>query len=222
LGLPPTLAFAHPTALLLLLALPAVWWLQARQPYSAGAARRLALALRLGLTTLLALGLAQPAVSWPTDRAAVVFLLDGSDSVTPQAREQALDWIAAARQSMRPSDLATVVRFGARPVVEGVGETARVDGTATDLAGALRLAGGLLPADGGRQVVLLSDGQVGSGAARGAAVEEALRLASRGIRLDAVPLERMGGLADARVEAVEAPDRVREDALASASGPTTV
>ena len=210
LGLPPALAFAHPTALLLLLALPAVWRLQARQPYSGSAARRLALALRLGLTTLLALGLAQPAVSWPTDRAAVVFLLDGSDSVTPQARQHALDWIAAARQSMQPADLATVVRFGARPVVEELGKTARVDGTATDLAGALRLAGGLLPADGGRQVVLLSDGQAGSGSARDAAVEEALRLASRGIRLDAVPLERLGGLVDARVEAVEAPARVRE------------
>src|SRR5436305_1564628 len=111
----PGLSFDRPLALLLLLLLPLVPWLAraALAPLPAPQ-RTVALRLRLALTALLALALTEPSLAISSPRLAVVFVLDGSNSLTPQQQAWDRDWVRRAVAQMQPQDRWAAIEFGGR------------------------------------------------------------------------------------------------------------
>ncbi len=174
--------------------------------------RKTAAAGRILAAGLLVLALIGVPISRPADDVATVFLLDASDSLGPTGREAAADFVRQAIDTRPGSASSAVVVFGNDARVElplGTDELGRprvvVDATQTDLAGALRLAGAVMPANSRRRVVLVSDGRP----TKGDAATEAKSLAARGIQVD-VHTINAGDSIDAAVSSVNAPDRARE------------
>lgn len=154
--------------LLLLLALPVLWWGWRRSLASLPAGRsRLSLMVRVLLLLLVTLGLAGIDLPGRTNQLAVLFLVDRSRSVSETGEAAARDFLAAAQASRPPGARAGVLEFAAgSEVVVPLGsgelslppETRIEDRESSDLAGALEVASALLPADAERRIVLLSDG----------------------------------------------------------------
>lgn len=186
------MSFTNPGALWLFLLLPllaAIGW-----PRVAYRRRRdvLSLAVRLLLVALLVVGLAGIQVQQAADNLAVVFLVDVSDSMTPQMRSGALDTVRAASATMGERDQGAVVLFGANALVE-IPMTDRLELVQagadpvrlnTDLAEAMRLGLALFPADAAKRMVILSDGKQ----TVGDAAEVARLAAATGVQIDVVPL----------------------------------
>src|SRR5258708_5286926 len=173
--------------------------------------RRLILACRTALFTLIILALAGTAWSQPVARESVVFVRDISASTGPQSAfiEQ---WITSALRHKRPDDQVGIVAVGRNALVEQSVSTqidfthfeSTPDTNFTDLSAGLRLAAAILPADSQRRIVLLSDGQQNLGNAQ----QEAQLLQEQGIRLDiiAVPASNSN---EARIDALDAPTELR-------------
>jgi uncharacterized membrane protein len=186
--------FATPAALLLALLIPFfVWYGLPRLPYRR---RRdtVSLILRLIIVTLIILSLAGLQTVQASDKLAVVFLVDASDSIDAAARAQAEQYIREAMARMTPNDRAGVVVFGKNALVErpvsaakefsGIASTPiRLD---TNIAEAIRLGLAMFPADAARRLVILSDGVE----TLGNAVEAARLAAALGVQIDIVPLRR--------------------------------
>ncbi len=212
------LSFIYPPALLLLVLLLLFWlfaWL-ARAPNLArlGRGRYLTLvALRSLMVAALILAMAGVQLVRAVEDTAVLFLIDGSDSVSPAQRQAALDYVNRAVAAADPGDRAAMVLFGAEPAVERAAEaaapirrlTSLVTGSRTNIAEALQLGLALLPADAQRRVVLLSDGAEN----QGRATTVAQLLALRAIPIEVVRLPRERG-PDLLITAVEAPTTARE------------
>ncbi len=213
-----TLTVLFPAALVLLALLP-LFWLFAWATWAVnvarlGRARYLTLVL---LRTLIFAGLilafAGAQITRAVDDTAVVFLIDGSDSLSPALREQAIDYVNSALTAADPDDQAAVVVFGAAAAVERamtppapLGRLTSVVSTSrTNVAEAIQLGLALLPGDIQKRMVLLSDGGENSGRAA-----EAARIAAlRGIPLDVVPLAGERG-ADALLSGIDVPATARE------------
>ena len=143
---------------------------------------------------------------------AVAFLIDVSDSVGASGRDQALQFVREALQSMRSdgNDKAAVVVFGADAQVERglsavkeLGDiSTQVRTAGTNIEGAIRLGLSLLPNDYAKRLVLLSDGKQTIGDADAAA--RLVRAVNA--RLDVFPLQVKQG-PDAAIERVDAPQR---------------
>jgi uncharacterized membrane protein len=168
------MSFANPAWLLLLGAIPALWWFS-RQRFARRHRRDLAsVALRSVIVLLLALALAGAQISQRVDRLAVIFLADQSDSMSNEALAEGSAFIRDAVASKPPDDLWTTVAFGADARPDGELTTSSdvrqlrssVDGTQTNIANALNVAIGMFPADAAQRIVLLSDGQETLGDAR--------------------------------------------------------
>ena len=178
-----------------------------RRQWRAGLATRGAIALCL-LGALLGVSLPRGGGG-----VATVFLIDGSDSLGAGGREEALAWVRQALGNQPRGSRAGVVLFGGDARVEvTLGAQARlgdaavqIDATRTNLAGALRLAGALLPADARRRVVLVSDGR----ATEGDAATEARRLKEDGVDLDIHAVAGATG-PDAAVARLDAPNLARK------------
>lgn len=184
----------------LALALPALLWLlwvdgRSQQPMPDGR-RRALLVTRAVLVVVGLAALAGPARELRSDRQAVVMVLDHSLSMGEEGLERVME---AGRQLERrlPSgvDVGWVAAGARAEVMAAPGVTGAEDlepwtdwmaehGGQTDLAAALRLAGGLFPAGTSRHVVLLTDGLETRGNLRSAAAEAAVR----GIQVHAVPV----------------------------------
>ena len=195
-----------------LFALPmaaAIWWTGRGQGRPAN---RWAARLRAGAVAALILALAGPAWQAAGRSVDVVFLVDGSDSLSGAAREQARDWIREALGARREGDRAALALFGRDARLEHAlreeavaPDTAVVvDPSATDLSRALRLGQGVLGSSNRRRAVLLTDGRETEGDAAATAAE----LAAAGVGVDVVLLDAAGS-ADVLVESVDAPARVR-------------
>ncbi|MDX2176686.1 MAG: hypothetical protein SF028_09450 [Candidatus Sumerlaeia bacterium] len=208
--------FAAPEYLVLLLALPLLWWL-ARGLRGLGAGRRrLVVAVRTALAALLALALAQLEFTRRSELLSVYYLIDQSDSVPQEQIETSARLIQEFSRSMTARDEAGMVVFGATPSLESAaargfefdGRIASVvDRTRSDISGAVRLAMAAFPADRMRRIVLFSDGNENSGNAL-----EAARLAgANGIPLDVVPL-RYNKSQDVSIEKVVVPQQTATDA----------
>lgn len=150
----------------------------------------------------------------PIDRVTTVFLLDGSDSVAPARRAEALTYINAALATARPGDRGAVVLFGQNALVERAPSdplviprvNSAVIASRTSIADALQLGMALFPADAQKRLVLLSDGRENLGRAA-----EIARLAAvRGIPIDSLPLADLQG-ADVQVVTLDGPDTAREN-----------
>jgi uncharacterized membrane protein len=161
------MSFATPIALILLISIPFVLYLGWPRMRFRRSRDIASLVLRTVIVLCLVLALAGAQVARSADRLAVVFLVDVSDSVGQAAREAELDYVRQALPRMGPDDLAGVVLFGAKAVVErplsNVRELGPVQSTPpsgnTNLAEAVRLALGMFSADTARRIVVLSDGR---------------------------------------------------------------
>lgn len=186
--------FTHPAYLVLLPPLVYFAWRLMRASLAdlPAGRKRLALGLRVGIICLVVIAVSGPQIVRPSTRLAVTFVLDISDSVPAEKREQALDYIRRAAKSKRENDYIGVVVFGADASVELAPTTAgkidrvySVPSTSyTDVAQALGLAVASFPADASKRIVLLSDGNENLGKA----LDQAAMADSEGITIDTVPL----------------------------------
>lgn len=204
--------FTHPVALILLLLLPLVAFLGWSARGSGRKRELAALSLRLVIVLALVLALAGFEAVRPADQLSVVYLLDASASMPPQARSAAEDWIRQSLTAMGPDDQAGVVVFGQDALVERSLSTARTLGTVasvpdpggTDLAAAIRLGLALYPPATARRMVILSDGAVN----REGSFDAARLAQASGVQIQAVPLNYNRG-PEILVASVEAPSHLR-------------
>jgi len=201
-------AFARPWALGLLFLVFVALALGRRRP---GIRWRVATILRAATLGLLVLALSGPLVRFPVPEVSVVFAVDRSRSITPEGARAETAFVGEALARMRSQDRAGVVTFAGRPLlrvpvegrpaVEDLGPA--VDPDATDIGAALDLAVRMLPDEGVRRVVVLSDGAENRGDAAAAA-----RVARQsGVVVDAVPIVS-GTPQEVLVEEVAAPQEV--------------
>jgi uncharacterized membrane protein len=189
---------------ILLLMLPPlagfIWWTGARSLHPMSPRRRRALlAVRTALIAVCVLALAGPAWEEMASEEAVIFVLDHSRSQGEEGQRRAS---ARAREIVSGLDGGTyvgVVSAGTSPVARCLptGTKAEVlpalepdpslvekGGAETDLAEAVRLAGGLFPPGAARRLVLVTDGVE----TRGSLLRAAKDAAARGIVIDTVPV----------------------------------
>lgn len=205
------MSFSFPPALLLLALVPAAIWLG--YPHQRFRRRRdtVSLILRTAIIVLLALALAGMQIVRDTDRLAVVFLVDASDSVDPVLRDAALGQVRETIGAMGDADLAGLVVFAQRPLVERPVSDSRSlgpvrsspDSGNTDIAAAVRLALAMFPSDAARRIVILSDGQQTIGDAEAAAQ----LAAAAGVEITYLPLQTLDA-PDVRVTRFDAPAAV--------------
>ncbi len=204
---------AAPRVLLLLAFVPVVIATGARSLADLPTAQ---LALSASVRTLviaaLALALAQPARTTDVTRTAVVFLVDVSDSITDVALDRASERVREALRAHQGSDDAFVVSFAraahrielddAHP--ESLTIARHEDGSATDLAGALRLGLALLPEGRLGRLVVLSDGSE----TEPSALAELDAIEARGVHVYGAH-DSDGPPADIAVESLTLPAHVR-------------
>jgi uncharacterized membrane protein len=209
------ISFGRPEALVLLLVLVplAIYLSRTSMALLRPRRRALSLGLRIAIITLLVLALGGMGVVRAADNLSVVFLLDRSDSVPSSVQSAQAAYVREAFGSMKESDSAGVVMFGGDALVDrpvSPDKTppdlgSRPSTTYSNLADALRLGLGILPADSARRLVLLSDGKENLGSADWAA-----RLAAaHGVPVDIVPVAAATG-PEVWVEGLSAPSPVRE------------
>jgi uncharacterized membrane protein len=166
------LSFIYPTLLWLLLLLGPLLAVALLAP------RRLptlrfwsSIVLRLLLFVLLVGALAGTQIVRQVDELTTVFLVDSSDSVSPEERTRAEGFIQAALSTMRDNDQAAIVAFGDNALVERAPSTERglrrlqsvPVTTRTNIGEAINLGLALLPGDTQKRLVLLSDGGENAG-----------------------------------------------------------
>lgn len=209
------MAFTHPWWLLLLI--PALGALALSYRTVSGMARsrkRFAFALRAVLASCLVIALAGPESRRPNEGTCTIFLLDRSDSVAGLDRERQVRFVSEAVSKLGPEDQAAIIAFGKEAVVDvapgklpGVDRILSVvDGSASDLAGAIRLASASFPDGKARRIVLLSDGNE----TRGDAAEAASVAATDGIPIDHVVLGTQPMEGEAVLVQADMPNELRQ------------
>lgn len=208
---------AHPAFLLLGLPIALFVWLAQRRSLVGmdPPQRRATLALRSLL--LLCLLLALSGLRWrrESDALGVLFLVDASASISPEAAAQARRFVAESVKARGGSDAIGVLGFAShtrvwQPPAESSQlstswpETPDADRNATDLGRALDFASAVFPAQSFKRAVLLTDGNDTSGHAEAAAA----RLAAGGAELFTIPL-RNPDRPEVLVGLVQAPRSVR-------------
>ena len=145
--------------------------------------------LRVAVVALIVLALAGPRSVHTSDKVAVIFLRDVSDSISLPVSRDAAATVAAARSG--EENRSAEILFAREPVVlQPFGQPpldpapARPAADASDLSSALEFAAALLPPDQAGRIVLLSDGVVTAG--RDPLVSAA-SLAERGVEIDTIP-----------------------------------
>ena len=175
--------------------------------------KRIAFAIRFLLAGLLVFALSGPEARRPNVGLCTIFLLDRSDSISDKDRLHAEQFVNEATRNLRPNDESGVIVFGKDAIIDAAPSGRRelghvlsnVEGSATDIAGAIRLASASFPEGKARRIVLLSDGDETSGDAM-----EASQVAARdGIEIDHVPLGLGSRSGEASVAEVEVPSEVR-------------
>ncbi len=175
--------------------------------------RRVCFAVRTLLVLLLVAALAGVRMLLPSEDLAVIFAVDESASISPEAEKQARDFVAASLTKQRARDTSGVVGFArSTELRQPASENARLaaewappaDRAWTDIGGALDFSSAVFPAEKTQRLVLLSDGNDTGGRA----AQSAQMLASRGIELFTAPL-RNAATPEVLVEKVEVPRRLK-------------
>lgn len=147
----------------------ALWvWLLREYLRQAPPADRAATLCRVGALAMLCLALAGPRLALGSSDRYIYFLIDRSASIGAEPAK-----ILQIVQALAPPTDKTfygVISFGAEPMIEmGFAPALQLsefqtepDGTATDIASAVRLALETFPRSGRREIVLLTDGQMTS------------------------------------------------------------
>ncbi len=194
-------------------ALGVVWWVAQRGHRTVGRRQtRAATILRSMGVVLLGLALTLPLLVGGSNTRSVVLLLDRSASVTSSARATQDAFVTEAIAAAQAEDVTGIAVFGrdirldraltTSPVAAPVRTV--IDASATDLGGALRATAAILPTEGSRRIVVLTDAVETAGSARAAAAE----LADLGIAVDVVRVET-GLSSDVMVLGVDAPVTAR-------------
>lgn len=191
----------------------AVWLARASDSSLTGWRRWTVLGIRLMILTSLGLALAGLRYEMPVEGMNVFFLLDRSDSVPGEQQEAARGLVNTLSARKASVDRGGVVVFGAEAAIESAANEAVdlqqvqavVSSTATDLAGAIRLATAAFPETGQRRLVILSDGNQTVGDAL-QAVGAARTL---GVTVDVIPLGAERGR-DTLVQKVSLPNQLKE------------
>jgi Mg-chelatase subunit ChlD len=196
------LTFSQPTWLLLLLALPGIWWLALRMSYaSLGPYQRwISLAVRIVVWVLLAGALAGVQFVRKSDRLSVVVVRDASDSVDDPQLAAVMGELEDARKTMRKDDSLGKVNFAAEAKLEflpkpGVDDRQLADWQTiphtnfTNIGEALQLAVASFPDNAQKRLVLITDGNENSGNA----LAEARLARDNGVELMTVALPTRSG-----------------------------
>jgi len=207
------LEFSRPGWLLLVLALPAIWWLALRLSYaSLGPYQKwISLALRTVVWLLLVFSLAGAQFVRLSDRVSVVVARDTSDSIDEEQVLAALAEIEKSRPQMKKDDSLGKVAFGADAYLEtlplkGVDERYLATwetsprGNFTDIGKALQLATASFPDNAQKRLVLLTDGNENVGSS----LAEARVARDHGVELFVVPVGSRTG-AEVVLASLEAP-----------------
>lgn len=181
---------------------------------------RWAVVARTVALVLLVLAAAAPILNRAVEDRHVLFLLDRSASISSEARALQEQYLAAALDQGRPADRSAIAVFGSELRLESAFTPGRlfapilteVDGSASDLAGALRGAAALMPSEGSRRIIVLTD-LVATGADPREVVTQ---LEEAGIAVDVVSLDP-GRAADGLVESVRLPSSVRQGEMVTAT-----
>jgi uncharacterized membrane protein len=188
------LSFTNPWALLLWppLIVYFAWLSQRTLTDLSRLRRRAALAMRLLVVTLLVLAIAGVQLVRYNKDLAVMFVVDYSDSVGPQAKAKAAQFIDAAVKDRKPADRWGVVVFGREAYIDLAAGTAPTLGKIqtvppsefTDISAAIRLGMASLPDGMRKRLVVLSDGSENLGDA----LAEAQVARNNDVAIDVVPL----------------------------------
>jgi uncharacterized membrane protein len=154
--------------------------------------RRLAVAIRVLIASLIILALAGMQFVRYNRDLAVMFVVDYSDSISPSAKAAAEKFINAAVEKRRLNDKWGVVVFGREAFIDlaagttpSLGKIQTVPPTEfTDIAAAIRLGMASLPDGMRKRLVVLSDGNENLGDA----LTEAQMASNNEVTIDVVPL----------------------------------
>ncbi len=190
-----------------------VLWLTVKSDVQLSPWRR-GLVTAVRLVILICLVLALAGIQWkqPKEGLNVFFLLDRSQSISPEQQERAQKYVNEAAKGKSMEDRGGVIVFGAGASIEtmpnAVVELPQVQAVVpperTDLGAAIRLGAAALPEHGQRRLVILSDGNENSGDAM-AAVLAAKPL---GVTVDVVPLSLSRG-GDVSVQKLMLPSKLK-------------
>ncbi|MCC2670508.1 MAG: putative rane protein, partial [Armatimonadetes bacterium] len=190
----PLLSFSHPWYLLLLplLVVGAVYVARLSLAGLAESRARWSLGLRIGILLCAVLALAGLQIRRPAKKLAVLFLLDQSDSMPPEQKRLALDYLNQTARKMGANDVGGVLVFGGDAYLELEPRAqmslkqihSQVPRDYTNLAGSIRLALAALPEDAQKRIVVVSDGNENLGNA----AQEAGAASSAQVQIDAVPV----------------------------------
>ncbi len=198
---------------LLPVALLGVWWSGRRILGMSRVRKRLVLALRSVVITLLVLALAAPQAVRPNHGVCVIFALDLSDSISDRGRQAAKAYLQDALKNLGEHDQVGLVVFGRDALVDFMpAETrslptiySKPEPDGTNIAAALRLATAMFPDGKNKRIVLLSDGNETEGNAQDAA----LVAATENIEIDVVQLAAATPDSEALVLETQAPSEVK-------------
>ena len=215
--------FDHPWLLLIWPAIIAwfIFWTRNSRSGLDPSTIKLAIILRGLLTLLLVFMIAGIHIVSRTNRLTTIFLLDVSRSIRPDERAASLKYIEAAGNSKPANDNTGLVTFGRSATLQAPVSTdtpdldnvnTGVDGDATNLRGALQLASASMPADTGRKIVILSDGNENIGSA----ADEIQTLKDSGVIVDIAPTAlNMDSVTasspEALIDDVRVPEHGRQD-----------
>lgn len=215
------IAFAQFGYMALVLLLPFLWWLSFRSLSGLGKRRRI---IALGLRTLVLLtfilALAEVQALRISDKVAVYYLLDQSESIPQEQRDLMLDYVhqeVTKHRNVDRGDLAGVIIFGRQALVEipaydeNLPTIGKIEGfheletDATNLAAAFRQAVASFPGDAAKRVVVASDGNENIDSARSVSPI----LAENGIGIDVLPI-KLGKRGEIVMEKMTLPNAVRK------------
>ncbi len=207
----------YPQALLLLiLAVPIVFWSARTFSHLSTPQKFLSLVVRLVILLLLVLSLADARWRRTVDKLGVMFVVDVSDSIPADARDEIFADIAKAIESKPKDDMAGIVLVGREAAIEVFPSSALsprqafnrdsvVSGNFTNLSEGLKLASASLPAGIQKRVVLYTDGAENIGDV----LSEAENAKSGGVELLTVPVSPDYG-DEAELQSLFAPAAVGE------------
>ncbi|WP_417737908.1 VWA domain-containing protein [Rosistilla oblonga] len=212
------IGFDAPEFLWLLCLLPLFWVAAYRRRGLGVVHATVAIGLRSLVLLAIVAAIAGVQIRWHSDRVAVMYLLDQSESIDAGRRREMFDFVAAnvrAHRHASRDDLAGVILFGREATIEvppfsdDLPQRSQFsDGSlrtdATNLEQALQLARTAMPTDVRRRIVILTDGNQ----TLGQAARIADRIAADGIGIDIVPVPTQSG-SDVLVEKLDMPAQIR-------------
>jgi len=192
--MPVDIRFTEPIWLWLLLLIPLTWYMSHRLRNIESFRRWSIMTVRTLVLLLVVLALARPEIALRSTNMTVYFLLDVSESIPQQVREDAEDMVRELSANKPRDDEAGLIVFGADASIEALaistfdfeGPVRSVVNTqGTDMSAAMRLALSAFPNNRIRRMVLLSDGNENIGNA----LEVARMARNSGVPVDVVSLD---------------------------------